>query len=600
MNGNKQTAVFTEEDFAPSVAKAPTTFTEGDFERELAGGPPIVSREPIFGRTRISEKPALGFLQRAKVSFGDIPGRRQYLQKLGYNIVQKTPEGNFIVEDPKTGDLRLTDPRSADLGDIADIAGGLFPLTGWTAGSLIGGAGGAPAGPAGIVTGAVKGAITGAASGQALRSGIGKAMGVYAGGPLQMAKEAALTGVEAGAWEAGMPFAKKALFTPAGRIIKEKIWKKALQPAVENIFNFTADIPKKALKIAIEKNPLKVITREYRSEELPFQLANRLEKGAKITRNAIAEKWADTVGKIKSKITNTIDYDNVLSQSRKIFQDFGLLDSRGYETKAFIKESPRWENIRNIWRSMTAHTKQTMPVSKALQARQEIDAIINKGFKDNIFTDKDVSLLKNIRRAFNRELHLKYPEMAQADAAYSQLNDAFDMIDIDWGNAKAVAQLETMLSKYPELKISIQNALKAVNDQLPKGQKFLDDAINLWTAKQFDPTVFRAIRTGMFERMLIPLSTLLGFSLGGPSGAVAGGLTGVAVSTPRIVGGLLRGGAKVREAVKAGQKVIPSAVRTGVTTRRQQSFNTEQEALSSGLPEGSVVTVKGRRYRLSR
>ncbi|MFH1561846.1 MAG: hypothetical protein ABIF11_00295 [Nitrospirota bacterium] len=505
-------------------------------------------------------EPALNIFQRAKLSFGDPSGRRKYLERLGYEVFQETPEGNYIVKNPQ-GQFKVTDPRGLDKGDLGDIVGGLFPLAGWIGGAGLGATMAAPT-ILGIPTGAAIGGATGAARGQSLRQTIGKGLGVIGGGPVERAKEIGKEALMAGATELGIGGVQKYAVKPIKEYIGKPIWKKAIQPFIENIFQFTADIPKKATDYAIKHNPLKIITRQFRAEEFPNQLVKQIEEGSKITLDALQSKWKTVVNPIKNNIKNVIDYNDVLSKAKNIFVDFGIITHKGVPKESFIKGTPRYELLQDVWGNMVKYKNKTMPVNLAMQARQEIDAIINKGFKDNIFTEKDIAALKQVRRYFNDQIHTKFPVIAKIDEAYSTLYDAFKIIDIDWSNPKALSQLEKTIKKFPELPIAIQNAFKSVNAQMPQEYKFLDNAIKYWTAMQYEPTVLRGIRAGLLRQIIGPLiGGSVGAATGGPLGASIGAGIGLGVSTPRIVGGIMRSGTRALQVPRTAQKFIPSVIR---------------------------------------
>lgn len=542
-----------------------------------------------FSKRKGSElKGGLNVFQRMKLSFGETKGRKDYLERLGFTDVNLTPEGNFVMKNPKDNSWVVTDPTGFDLGDIGDIAGGMLPMGGWMAGAAAGGTVTSPT-VAGVPMGVVAGGGAGAATGEIWRQNVGQLLGVHKGTAAEKIGDVALEGLVSAGGEFGMQAAKPFVKGVGRQIAKGagNIWKKAGQPFVENMFNFTSNISKEAIDYAIKNNPLKVITRKNWSKEIPFNMTQTIREGAKVTHAALRKQWQNIVEPIKNSAKNVINLEALSGQIDDVFRSFGLLTDEGDLAKPILKGSQRQRYLEKLYKSvkgmvqkestildekgkpLTTQVKD-ITVKAAMGLREEIDAIINRGFKEGIFTSKDVAQLKAIRKIINNEIHTKFPAIAAVDSAYSSFHDAFDLIDIDWNSPKQIATLENLLSRYPNLQVAMQNAFQTINKMVPEKYKFIDKVLASAYAKEFQPTVLRAIRTNLIQTLLGPG---VGYAVAGPAGAAIG----ITVSTPRGVGAVLKAGAKAVGAAKATggavKKVAPTTFRGLIQQELEEERN---------------------------
>lgn len=323
--------------------------------------------------------------------------------------------------------------------------------------------------------------------------------------------------------------------TRAGKLI----WRKALQPGIQNIAYFFADMDKEAVRYAIEKGPLNIINRKRWSEELSTELGHRMKIGANTVLNTLREQWKRVVNPILRNYRNTINWQTVKNQADDVFREFGIIDPQGKIRPPRMKGDPAYRILLRLRNDLRRYKANTITVNDAVLTRQSFDRTLNKAFKDNLFLDKDVGALKRIRRIINNEIHTRFPSIASTDAAFTEMYDAFDLIDIDWNNPKKVDQLARTIDKFPALGPMVKNAFRNVERKVVEygGQPFIDDMLAGSYGKEFKDPRLRAVRTW-----------LIGSLFGGWATQFAGipliGTLGATISSPRGWGTLLRTGAK--------------------------------------------------------
>lgn len=123
--------------------------------------------------------------------------KQQLSESLGQDVeVRRGAQGDIEFRNPETGRFQLLDPRGADPGDISDLLGVSFPVTGEIVGGIVGSA-------ASPVLGTAAGAAAGAAIGETARRRLGGFMGVGEETGAETAAGAAREGALAGLFGLG-------------------------------------------------------------------------------------------------------------------------------------------------------------------------------------------------------------------------------------------------------------------------------------------------------------------------------------------------------------------------------------------------------------
>jgi len=214
----------------------------------------------------ISESP-VSFLDRLKLSFSVDPDRPAAVKKMKetFSEAKMTEDGTLVVNE--NGVWKRVDPRGLDAGDLADMAGYLLPVLGFSIGAPLGAAAvGAPTLGFGIPVGAVAGGAAGSGIGEVARQQIGVGMGVKEPGVylpslgLEMVGGAAGPYVEKGvgiAWRAGK-----------GQLLK----------AVPKLANMLAGVPEEVVEWAM-KHPEDITSGAVKEVKLPSGRIYKMSKG---------------------------------------------------------------------------------------------------------------------------------------------------------------------------------------------------------------------------------------------------------------------------------------------------------------------------------
>lgn len=118
------------------------------------------------------------FFNRLQAGFKSSPEseRNFYAVKYGEENTRLNPDSREVeIRDPK-GTWRPADPKGFDVGDIADMAGGVPEVLGGLVGGIAGGTVGLFGGGVGAIPGAIAGAAAGSAAGNVAKQAIGSAV----------------------------------------------------------------------------------------------------------------------------------------------------------------------------------------------------------------------------------------------------------------------------------------------------------------------------------------------------------------------------------------------------------------------------------------
>ena len=151
---------------------------------------------PVF-EGAIQDRSPLSFGQRAALSFGDVKGSVNYLQTLGFEVLNDAT-GNLLVKKPGEEAVFRVDEKGFSGLDIADMFGKALPTIASIGGTIVGALAGTVAAPgAGTVLGGATGGATGSALGETASQFVGQRLGTRAEGfdPGEIGREAAIGGV---------------------------------------------------------------------------------------------------------------------------------------------------------------------------------------------------------------------------------------------------------------------------------------------------------------------------------------------------------------------------------------------------------------------
>lgn len=132
---------------------------------DLATGAPLAAEGP--SPASFGQRMAAGFKSSPKSE------RNYYASQFGAENVRLSREDAVEIKDPKTGQWRAADPSGFDMGDIADMVGGVPEVLGGAVGGLVGGVTGFFGAGVGAIPGSIGGAAVGTAGGNAVRQAIG-------------------------------------------------------------------------------------------------------------------------------------------------------------------------------------------------------------------------------------------------------------------------------------------------------------------------------------------------------------------------------------------------------------------------------------------
>lgn len=497
---------------------------------------PVTSSQENF----IPQSP-LSLLQRGKLSFATPQGRRQYLTRMFPQGIVEIPNKRTFTGQPAyavrtTRGLQEIDPNTFEgLGDVADVVDELIRAGGMTYGGAKGaGAGFLTGGPVGSIIGAPIGAGLGRAGGQATVQAIGQLLGVRPGEQLpEQFKEVGGEAVSGALGEMG------------GRIVPaagKLLWKKALRPGIENFANLFANIPKEETKYVLEKGPSKVLTRQARAEEVPYNIMGKVAQGIDFLKKQTSTLWKKTVEPVRSDATQAIDFNLIQEKTRGILRKFRYLDNRN-RLRPMVGLSPSAKPVLDFYaKKIVPFTKGRMTINDALTLREDLDSLIGWGKRTGLFGDKEKTTLRAIRGEIKNAIHSQSQEVTFADNAWEKLRDATKIFEkIDPRHPETFKTGEEMIKKFNNLPKATKVALQRLEDALPEQFRFINDTLKFSASKAFE---------GIRPRFLTATGLGLGGGyLKGPGFGAATGAAGLLLTSPRALGGILKLGEKTAQTI---------------------------------------------------
>ena len=551
--------------------------------RDLLGTSPARERP-------LAQRSPLSFIERGKFAFGDVPGRRSFLEeKFPKKRIEQLPSGKFSVDGVPV------DPEGFEIGDIADIADEVVRLGFQIKGAAIGGAVtglkgaalGVPAGPGGVVTGGVTGTALGVIGGGALgRAGgqtaveaLGRGFGVRKSEAIDVAKDILREGA-IGAFGEAVGVAIKPIGKATASFVRRiftRVQKKATKPAIQNLFNFTAGIDKESINRVQARGADIVLTRKNMSNESVLGIANKINSGI----NKLRQMRGKIVGRVKKEITispkGRISISGVRRQFDKRLQDIGILDKNfNVKPSLGIRDKEVTNKLLRVKDILANQKSGKIQPNLAIRLKDELDDIVKFAKEGKLVVGtKEDAVIKSLSRNIGKQLEVISPELKQANKLFADI-------------AQLENTLRTRLS-LPAGENTLKNLLKRdaftrqklieLNKILPKKDKFMEELLDVIAARDFSLGTFKAIQSRSF-------TSLLGGGLGfaaqrSPGGVLTGAATGIALSTPKVVGHLLRGQQFIGKGIERGLlgagratgRILPKAISAEESRKRRLLIN---------------------------
>jgi hypothetical protein len=542
-----------------------------------------------------STKSPLSFLERGKFSFGNEPGRKAFLEnKFPSEDIGVLPTGKFTVSGVPV------DPEGFDVGDIADVADEIVRLgfqikgasIGASAGAAQGTITGAPSGPAGMAAGAASlgaiGLITGGAAGRATGQGfvsqIGKEFGVREEEFIDVAKDIVKQGAFGAAGEAGGQLVGN-VTKSTGKFLSsffDKVKKKFSDPTVQNLFNFTAGVEKNSVARLQQRGAKEILTRENMSEESILNIAQKIQNGVKKARKARGIE----VQKAKDELSKSGQRIEIINPKRRFNAELRraeILDDKFQVKDPLIRTTDTGrDRLLNVKETLDSFNGKTINAKEAIRFKGELDDIIKFSQEGKIVVGtNEQRILQNLRGVLDKNIKIKSKRLQAADDSFSELAKTQDLLKTQLNLPSAEGFLKKVLNdKSPAF---TRQKLSELDGMLFKKDKFLEQLKDVIAARDFSSGTMRGIRSGIFGSAFRNIGSLTGAGAlsGGPVGALAGFGTGVAVSTPRTVGNLIKAqqslGLGLGSAAKSvGESTVPTA-RSGVPLVLEQFFGRKRE-----------------------
>lgn len=554
------------------------------------------------------QQSALSLAERVVFSFGDDPGKEEFL-KGKFKHVQKLPNGKFAVgDDPKN--LSPVDPEGVFndmLGDVADMAGLVPVITGQIIGATTGflGTGG---------IGTVAGGAGGAALGQGVSTAIGRSLGVRKGKAEEEATDIAIAGAFGAVGEGigkALKFAGKGLSQLAKNSLDRGIARSA-DPSktvgtLSKMFKLTAAVDVDNTIVAGAYGFNNALGPKYMNEAYSRTLMTQFAKGLILKNKALGrmvgsgDAWA--VRNFGNKVVESqaagVKLLNVLKSDR-----VGIVDSAGRLNKGAFSEAKDFNTIKNITDSFfTKNPKTGQLIPKSLNVRQSIDlkkkaqTSLSKYFKsegkDPLVERSLAQYLSEVNAGIaNSTLPtgitlntvakeaLSNNRYINANKAFAQwkndlkllksngldIEDVGELKELFRGGKIVFQKLESFFERFKTKNSSAQEAFAEVADKLPV--KFNGGGIGgtLGTLtdelKKYNAAQGFSNANPNFLRMT-SLAAMVGLNLGRDdpkSAAITGGI-GLLFGTPAGARVLLRGGEKVLKGTTRG--VVESIKKSG-------------------------------------
>jgi hypothetical protein len=474
--------------------------------------------------------------KRIKSSFGDFEGTKELLKPLGYKDIRKNKKGELVAAN-KEG--KYFKDKDTTLNYLESNVGQALPM----AGMVLGGA-----------YGNIPGAALGGGTGEALRLGIGKNLGAYKGGTLDMAGDiAGETAMSALAETGGKLLGKVPL--PGSKFSGAKNIDELLRVMGTNAVDYAkkgqAAFSQMASGVAKEAHN-KMLNR-------PLQVRNALNEGNALR---VATKGA-TEREERAALENRL-----ISQAREAFQNnFGgtpvdtskMLDviKRGYSRNrpnqhgqsALTKAEA--EELKELVKSLVSPS--TIPTVPGAQAQfsfplqlpkqtagslQKTADFLQQNISDSYYNrtiqprgDKSIGIYKELLGKIKEALHKVDPQgLGRADKRFSEYITQSKLLGNLDNEMRAESFVANMLGKNKgavgeAARKIIPDTFKDIEDIAAAKAFGVDNRLKAWTgASPSGPAM---------ARMASPFfGGFMGYSAshGDPKAALFGGLAGAAFS----------------------------------------------------------------------
>lgn len=566
---------------------------------------------------RVIQASPLSFLEREHLSYATDQGRREYLEER-FDHVDKMSNGKFAVFQDK--DWYAIDPNvkaqfkkgglKETFGDLADISDEIIRDISMGVGSAIGGLKGAGigavagGGPTGAAAGAITGRIAGAGAGRGIGQELVRLRGQRAGLRPDETIGLALrrTGIESalgGIGEAAVPLVRGGQ-AALKRFATERLYRKNFKQALQNVWQFTAGIPRWAGQEIQEKTAKVVNNKSIRNFKGFVQpLLNKAKDGFDEMYMIANNQWKKTAGKDINKIipeSDAVDlFNNVLIKEQVLTPSGTVM---GGLSKAETKAKKKiLEYFRDTVSEFLPDEKGNITLGRLKDFIKTLDNDFIKWEKRGKAGNYERNIFKSVRRTIRDFLHSQSPKIEAADKKYGNIMTILD--DVSAQGKTNLKKVEMFLRKFPDGITEVEkNAMFEIEKALSPKKKFMTDLFSWVTARAWNEGTKAGGFKGIRARSLGTVFGLAGVGgvTAGPAGAAAGIIGGTVLSTPRLLSRAIQGSQVVGKGVsiaagEVGKKVAPliAPIIAGVTKKGLEKAE-EEGLLEPGIAEAAMIS----------
>ena len=485
----------------------------------------------------------------------------------------------------------------------------LLPMIGGLAGGAAGGAaaGGASAGTAAI-PGAMAGAAAGSGLGEAARQGVRKLRGKEVsvkGAVKDIAKETALGAAGEGVGQAvtrGVPIVGKALYkTPLGKSTVHMFGKAMAKVAelgdkgkraIFDVMNFMGDLNPGSVQYAAERGPLNVFTPSNLDDSVLTNATKNVVSGLESYREKAGKAFGAGLRSIyKNEYMQKYPYKaptpkglekiskemriyshRVAAAGRKAIRDFGYMNSFSKLKPTILGQygdmMQEGERLSEILKRVEA--KGYWNPDELLTLRQELSDIIYNGWREprtkvaiGEASSKAIGVLEAMRKEVSNRLKSRLGSSFHAlDDAYTGamdlLHQAKPMFKDEITAEKTLRKYHSLTKGHNVFTNAEQEIIKLVDQISPHVQSVRDHLV----AKEFEPIISNFWKSRALQGLAMGAG---GYALGGPAGAAGAGVAAMAASSPRMIRGTLKAGARMAKGAAATGKVAAKTAKVATT-----------------------------------